>query len=183
MNIPPKARVAPPLGLGIVLTVAEHQVSVMLDEMAIPLLVQGAEIHREKMIEEFKKLPGCVLFGVDSFWQGVDVQGEALASVIITKLPFRVPDTPIAEAREQVVKSRGGNAFLELSEPEACLKLRQGFGRLIRSASDRGIVVILDPRILSKPYGRTFLGSLPDCPRVVDVLPQEEIVPVGEAVP
>ena len=153
------------------------------DEMAIPLLVQGDAIHREKLIEEFKKRPGSVLFGVDSFWQGVDVRGEALASVIITKLPFRVPDTPIAEAREQVVKSRGGNAFMELSVPEACLKLRQGFGRLIRSASDRGIVVILDPRILSKPYGRTFLGSLPDCPRVFDVLPQEEIVPVGEAVP
>jgi ATP-dependent DNA helicase DinG len=109
-----------------------------------------------------------VLFGTDSFWQGVDVPGESLSNVIITKLPFSVPDRPLLEARLEAIRRRGGNPFVEHQVPEAVLKLKQGFGRLIRSRDDRGIVVILDPRVLTKPYGRTFLDALPDCPRSVD---------------
>jgi ATP-dependent DNA helicase DinG len=109
-----------------------------------------------------------VLFGADSFWQGVDVPGEALQNVIITKLPFSVPDHPLLEARLEAIRSRGGNPFLEYQVPEAVIRLKQGFGRLIRSATDRGQVVILDPRVRTKRYGELFLNSLPDCQRVLD---------------
>jgi ATP-dependent DNA helicase DinG len=146
-----------------------------LARQGFPLVVQG-ELPRERMIVEFKSRPNSVLFGVDSFWQGVDVRGEALSNVIIVRLPFRVPNTPLAQAREQAVKARRGNPFMELSIPETGLKFKQGFGRLIRSATDRGIVVVLDPRIRTKPYGNTFLKSLPYCPMVVDDLPQRVCV-------
>ena len=115
-----------------------------------------------------------VIFGAESFWQGVDVPGEALSNVIIVKLPFSVPTHPLLEARLEAIRQRGGNPFVDYQVPEAVIKLKQGFGRLIRTKRDSGIVVILDPRVWSKPYGRTFLNSLPDCPRVVEsiVLPQ-----------
>ena len=109
-----------------------------------------------------------MIFGVDSFWQGVDVPGEALSNVIITRLPFSVPSHPLLEARLEDIRRRGGNPFVDYQVPEAVIKLKQGFGRLIRTKSDRGIVVILDPRVLTKPYGRTFLKSLPECPRIVE---------------
>ena len=103
------------------------------------------------------------MFGTDSFWQGVDVPGDALVNVIITKLPFRVPTEPVLEARLEAIRAQGGNPFGDYQLPEAALKLKQGFGRLIRSSQDSGIVVILDPRIQTKNYGQFFLKSLPDC--------------------
>ena len=119
----------------------------------------------------FKADINSVIFGADTFWQGVDVPGEALSNVIITRLPFSVPSHPLLEARLEDIRRRGGSPFVEYQVPEAVIKLKQGFGRLIRTKSDRGIVVILDPRVLTKPYGRTFLNSLPECPRIVEAPP------------
>ena len=128
------------------------------------LLVQGAGMPTQRMVQEFKENPQSIVFGVSSFWTGVDVPGEALSSVIITRLPFTTPDHPLTEARLEAITAEGGRAFESYSLPEAILKLRQGVGRLIRSKSDTGTIVILDSRIVSKPYGRAFLKAMPKCP-------------------
>ncbi len=129
-----------------------------------PLLVQG-EMPRSRLLERFRRLGNAVLLGTSSFWEGVDVRGEALSCVIIDKLPFAAPGDPITEARIEALRAGGGNPFMDFQLPEAVLTLKQGAGRLIRDGRDRGVLMLCDPRLLSRPYGRLFLDSLPPMTR------------------
>ncbi len=128
-----------------------------------PLFLQGGDLSARQMLQEFRKSDRAVLFGTDSFWTGVDVPGDALSNVIITKLPFQTPGHPLMQRREELCRESNRSVFREFSLPEAVLKFRQGFGRLIRTRSDKGIVVLLDNRITSKNYGQSFLRSIPKC--------------------
>ena len=130
----------------------------------IELFIQGEGLSRKILIEKFRNNIDSVLFGLDSFWLGVDVPGESLSNLIITKLPFTVPDHPLIQARMEYIDAKGGNSFMEYSLPEAILKFKQGAGRLIRNKTDEGIIAILDNRILTKTYGRYFYNALEECP-------------------
>jgi ATP-dependent DNA helicase DinG len=136
-------------------------------EIPYPLLIQG-EAPKALLLDTFRSTPGAVLFATASFWQGVDVVGEQLSCVIIDKLPFASPGDPVVSARIDRLRNRGGNAFGEYQVPVAILMLKQGLGRLIRSASDRGILAVLDSRLVEKAYGRRFLESLPPARLVHD---------------
>jgi ATP-dependent DNA helicase DinG len=139
-----------------------------LNEQGLELLIQGEGLSRKNLLDRFKLDINSVLFGLDSFWLGVDVPGESLSNLILTKLPFTVPDHPLIQARLEYIDSKGGNSFMDYSLPEAVLKFRQGAGRLIRSKSDEGIITILDFRIISKQYGKYFLNALEECP--IDII-------------
>jgi len=137
----------------------------LINEGIIPLK-QGS-LPRNRLLEKFREEDKTVLFATDSFWEGIDVPGEALRLVIITRLPFKVPTDPIIEARVEHMEHLGINSFLEYTVPVAVLKFKQGFGRLIRSRSDKGAVLVLDNRIVNKFYGKYFLDSLPECNRFI----------------
>ncbi|MDH4071123.1 MAG: ATP-dependent DNA helicase [Ignavibacteria bacterium] len=138
-----------------------------IGDEGLTLFVQDGTVNRHHLLEKFRNDISSVLFGLDSFWMGVDVPGEALGHVILTRLPFAVPDHPLMEARMEMIAQRGGNSFMEYTLPEAILKFKQGVGRLIRSRADRGVVTILDSRIVSKRYGSLFLESLPPSGREI----------------
>ncbi|MCF3649513.1 ATP-dependent DNA helicase [Synoicihabitans lomoniglobus] len=127
-----------------------------------PLLCQGGDLSRTALADRMRECGNAVLFGTDSFWTGIDVPGPALSQVIITRLPFEVPTHPVLEARTELIRDRGGNPFNELTLPDALVKFRQGVGRLIRQATDQGVVTLLDARIVHKPYGRWFIDCLPE---------------------
>lgn len=135
-----------------------------INDMGINLLKQGDD-DRFKLLDNFKKDETSVLFATDSFWQGIDVPGDSLSQVIIVKLPFAVPSDPVYAARSQDIKKHGGNPFVQLSIPDAVIKFRQGFGRLVRRSTDKGAVVVLDRRIVTKPYGQIFMNSIPEVKR------------------
>jgi ATP-dependent DNA helicase DinG len=140
----------------------------LVSELDFPVLLQG-DAPKSALLEEFRLTPNAVLFATSSFWQGVDVQGEQLSCVIIDRLPFAVPTDPVVAARSRAIDEEGGNAFFQYQVPAAVITLKQGFGRLIRSLHDRGVVALLDNRILKKSYGRVFVESLPNYRRTTDL--------------
>ena len=146
-------------------------------EINYPCFVQGTASKGE-LLKKFRTTPNAVLFATSSFWQGVDVRGEQLSCVIIDKLPFAVPSDPIVSARQRHIEDQGGSSFYEYSVPQAIISLKQGLGRLIRSTTDRGVLAVLDPRLRTKMYGRSFLQSLPPCRITSDV---DELVSVFES--
>ncbi len=145
----------------------------LLGEVEFPILKQG-DAPKTALLEEFRLTPNAVLFATSSFWQGVDVQGEQLSCVIIDRLPFAVPSDPVVAARVKMIDADGGNAFFQYQVPAAVITLKQGFGRLIRSLHDRGLLVLLDNRILKKQYGRVFVESLPNYKKTTDMKAVEE---------
>ena len=151
----------------------------LLGEVEFPLLRQG-DAPKSALLEEFRLTPNAVLFATASFWQGVDVQGEQLSCVIIDRLPFAVPSDPVVAARVKAIDAAGGNAFFQYQVPSAVITLKQGFGRLIRSLHDRGLLVLLDNRILKKQYGRVFVESLPNYKKTTEMTMVEEFFGVRE---
>ena len=151
----------------------------LLGEVEFPMLRQG-DAPKSALLEEFRLTPNAVLFATSSFWQGVDVQGEQLSCVIIDRLPFAVPSDPVVAARVKAIDADGGNAFFQYQVPAAVITLKQGFGRLIRSLHDRGLLVLLDNRILKKQYGRTFIDSLPNYKKTTEMRVVEDFFGLGE---
>jgi ATP-dependent DNA helicase DinG len=151
----------------------------LLGELEFPMLRQG-DAPKSALLEEFRLTPNAVLFATSSFWQGVDVQGEQLSCVIIDRLPFAVPSDPVVAARVKAIDADGGNAFFQYQVPAAVITLKQGFGRLIRSLHDRGLLCLLDNRILKKQYGRVFVESLPNYMRTTEMRAVEQFFAVGE---
>lgn len=145
----------------------------VMEKAGISCLRQGMD-DRSRLLSMFRNDVSSVLFATDSFWEGVDAPGETLSMVVITKLPFKVPSDPIQQARSEAVEKRGGSSFMEISVPEAIIKFKQGFGRLIRHSEDRGIAVVLDQRLATSRYGQLFIESLPRCKVVMDALPVVE---------
>ena len=145
----------------------------ILVEEGYPLLVHGQDGPRGLLLRRFRDDERSVLLGTTSFWQGVDVRGRGLRNVIVTRLPFEVPDRPLLEARCERIRERGGDPFREDQIPKAVIRFKQGIGRLIRSTTDAGRIVVLDPRIATKPYGRKFLEALPEGVRVEEVMSDE----------
>jgi len=152
----------------------------LLGELEFPMLRQG-DAPKSALLAEFRLTPNAVLFATSSFWQGVDVQGEQLSCVIIDRLPFAVPSDPVVAARVKAIDADGGNAFFQYQVPAAVITLKQGFGRLIRSLHDRGLLVLLDNRILKKQYGRVFIESLPNYKKTTDVKVVEEFFGANSA--
>jgi len=150
----------------------------LLGELEFPILRQG-DAPKSALLEEFRLTPNAVLFATSSFWQGVDVQGEQLSCVIIDRLPFAVPSDPVVAARVKAIDADGGNAFFQYQVPAAVITLKQGFGRLIRSLHDRGLLVLLDNRILKKQYGRVFIESLPNYKKTTEMRVVEEFFGVA----
>jgi ATP-dependent DNA helicase DinG len=159
-------------GRALVLTTSYSRLDALADRVApripYPVLVQG-EAPRERLLERFRDQVDSVLIATQTFWQGVDVQGESLSLLVIDKLPFAAPNDPLVEARCERIAKEGGDWFAEYAVPAAVLQLRQGFGRLIRGHADRGVVAILDPRLRTRGYGRRFLDALPPAPLVGDL--------------
>ncbi|MGA7697935.1 MAG: ATP-dependent DNA helicase [Candidatus Sulfotelmatobacter sp.] len=151
----------------------------LLGVLEFPMLRQG-DAPKSALLEEFRLTPNAVLFATSSFWQGVDVQGEQLSCVIIDRLPFAVPSDPVVAARVKAIDADGGNAFFQYQVPAAVITLKQGFGRLIRSLHDRGLLVLLDNRILKKQYGRVFIESLPNYKKTTEMRVVEEFFAVGD---
>jgi len=155
-------------GRAFVLFTSFRMMNQVYKELQLDLATMGmkgmrqGEAPRHRLLDDFRKYQSAVLFGTDSFWEGVDVMGDSLSNVIITKLPFSVPDDPVIEARQEEITARGGNPFMEYIVPQAVIKFRQGIGRLIRCKTDRGCIMVFDKRVVEKNYGREFLSSLPD---------------------
>jgi len=152
----------------------------LLGVIDFPMLKQG-DAPKSALLEEFRITPNAVLFGTSSFWQGVDVQGEQLSCVIIDRLPFAVPSDPVVAARVKAIDASGGNAFFDYQVPSAVITLKQGFGRLIRSLHDRGLLALLDNRILKKQYGKVFVESLPNYTRTTDLRKVEQFFGIADA--
>ena len=147
---------------------AMHEVAKALEQAEYPLLVQGNGA-KSQLLADFREHGNAVLLGTNSFWEGVDVRGEALSCVLIDKIPFAPPGDPVLEARINTLREQGGNPFRSIQIPSAVIQLKQGIGRLIRDQQDTGVLVLCDPRFLSKPYGKVFMRSLPPMPITQDI--------------